>query len=277
MSSPPAKSLELREEDGGKTKVPRWLPVSLLAVTTVALAVPAVLLWRQKRSLGLQSQPIIGKKHSSTPPVRRRGGTGWGTISPRPQAESVSGPSTASSSSSVSPPPPRRATPRAKLTSVGVAPSRSPSAPKLANMKSESPDASGSLLDSPLMSLGALGLATAAVGIAATLGVWGVQRSMGVDNVDQFAARMRHLLLTHMPTLSSRIYRTAEDPDTSLLSDGPERAGEPGSGEVEGWAWEAAEDRLTSAFERGGVREWAERALVELEAEEKVERSRRGL
>ena len=39
------------------------------------------------------------------------------------------------------------------------------------------------IFDGPLLSLGAFGIATAAVGVGAVLGVWGVQRSLGVQSV----------------------------------------------------------------------------------------------
>ena len=39
------------------------------------------------------------------------------------------------------------------------------------------------LFDGPLLSLGAFGLATAAVGVGAVLSVWGVQKALGVQNV----------------------------------------------------------------------------------------------
>ena len=39
------------------------------------------------------------------------------------------------------------------------------------------------LFDGPLVSLGALGIATGVVGVATMVGIWGVKRSLGVQNV----------------------------------------------------------------------------------------------
>lgn len=46
-----------------------------------------------------------------------------------------------------------------------------------------SPSAEYDAFNSPLYALGAFGLATAAVGVAALAGVWGVRTSLGVENV----------------------------------------------------------------------------------------------
>ena len=79
-----------------------------------------------------------------------------------------------------------------------------------------------------------------------------------------------------MPVLSSRIYRPASVSDEAPRSTiGRENRAE--AVEAHGWTWDAAEDRLRAAYDRGGVGEWAECALRELEAEEKLERTRRGL
>lgn len=80
-----------------------------------------------------------------------------------------------------------------------------------------------------------------------------------------------------MPGLSSRLYRPADDSD-GIIPLSAEEQGIPSTQvKANGWTWDAAEDRLRAAFDRGGVGEWAESAMRELEAEEELERRRRGL
>lgn len=66
----------------------------------------------------------------------------------------------------------------------------------------------------------------------------------------------------------------------SELSDGPP----PTSGPVPDvivdgswWSWPAAESRLAEAYERGGITQFTEAAVGELEAELELERHQRGL
>ena len=73
-----------------------------------------------------------------------------------------------------------------------------------------------------------------------------------------------------MPAISQRIYRSSPDESSPSKTSA-------GAGAVKDWRWEEAEDRLRDAFDRGGVGEWAECAVRELEAEEHLERQRRGL
>ena len=85
-----------------------------------------------------------------------------------------------------------------------------------------------------------------------------------------------------MPFLSSRIYRSAVESDGPAFTSGAvsqlENAAQNGDDRRDSsWSWDAAEERLSVAYDRGGVGEWAECALRELEAEEEVERRRRGL
>lgn len=85
-----------------------------------------------------------------------------------------------------------------------------------------------------------------------------------------------------MPILSSRIYRSALDSDGSNRESGATSSSKSinktdDKGSLREWNWDAAEERLRMAYDRGGVGDWAECALRELEAEEAVERTRRGL
>lgn len=149
-------------------------------MTTVALTIPAALLWRQKRAFGLS-------KHlsSSAPPVRRTV-KGVTQRASNASAENVDAfkPKVVTLASSA--PPPRRATRRVVVAS-SAAPAVSSSAIRpggSANTNLQPSDLSPSpFSDGPLYTLGAFGLATVLVGVGATLGVFGVQRSMGVNNV----------------------------------------------------------------------------------------------
>lgn len=80
-------------------------------------------------------------------------------------------------------PPPRRAGASSKNSLSIRKPLASTEKPNTTNASQISSEDTVSLFDGPLMSLGALGLATGAVGIAAAIGVWGIQRSLGIDNV----------------------------------------------------------------------------------------------
>ncbi|KAL5521635.1 hypothetical protein ACEPAF_2383 [Sanghuangporus sanghuang] len=273
MNQGAPKGQDLRVNEDGRQKVPRWLPITLLTVTTVALTIPGVLLWRQRQALGQQTRFSLRSTTSAShpPPARRRptvasvsavSGPGQSRTNARPLASS-------GSDSPRSVPPPRRSIPRTndlRANSVSNVKSAESTSEEIRGAK-----LSEILFDGPLMSLGALGIATAAVGVGAVLGVWGVQKALGVKNMDEFAARMRELLLTHMPIISQRIYRSSLDSRNDTQTD--THRDEEGNN----WTLEEAEDRLRDAFDRGGVGEWAECAIRELEAEEEVERRRRGL
>ncbi|OCB89105.1 hypothetical protein A7U60_g3704 [Sanghuangporus baumii] len=295
MNQGAPKGQDLRVNEDGRQKVPRWLPITLLTVTTVALTIPGVLLWRQRQALGQQTRFSLRSTTSAShpPPARRRptvasvsavSGPGQSRTNARPLASS-------GSDSPRSVPPPRRSIPRTndlRANSVSNVKSAESTSEEIRGAK-----LSEILFDGPLMSLGALGIATAAVGVGAVLGVWGVQKALGVKNVhassilynpfhlikflqmDEFAARMRELLLTHMPIISQRIYRSSLDED--LISRNGTQIDTHRDEEGNNWTWEEAEDRLRDAFDHGGVGDWAECAIRELEAEEEVERRRRGL
>ena len=109
---------------------------------------------------------------------------------------------------------------------------------------------------------------------------------------------MRLAVLNKWPLLTSRIHRSSDDSPTppslwppapalsatdrsaSELPDGPP----PTSGPVPDvivdgsrWSWPAAQSRLAEAYERGGITQFAEAAVGELEAELERERHKRGL
>ena len=176
-------------------------------MTTVALTVPAVLLWRQKRSLGLggtQSLHLLARdsvRSGAPPPSRRRTPAQLeGTKRKSSQDAGMDKgkwPGTASTPSTPSThtrtlmepkyPPPRRSGSLLKGSQADREETKSAIQPRgTATAAGATSEGSASLVDGPLMSIGALGIATGAVGLAAAVGIWGVRSMLGVDNVCPF-------------------------------------------------------------------------------------------
>lgn len=100
------------------------------------------------------------------------------------------------------------------------------------------------------------------------------------SQVEEFATEVRRILLSHFPALSQGIYRTPCETDEPLLSENSSESSIASNveGQIqEDWSWDGAEKRLSLAFDRGGIGEWAECAAKEMEEENKIERSKRGL
>ena len=105
----------------------------------------------------------------------------------------------------------------------------------------------------------------------------------------EFASAMRLTLLTKWPLLASRIHRSSDSPPLPPPISLPammSSASEPDTDrpppaaaipDVDGWNWQAAQARLTAAYEHGGFARFAETAFGELEAEAELERRKRGL
>lgn len=94
-----------------------------------------------------------------------------------------------------------------------------------------------------------------------------------LPQVDEFATRVRQLLLAYLPDLSRRIYRVPKSDDGPL----PAISSESSSNHSASWSWDEAENRLSSAYDKGGIGGWAVSAMKELEEEERIERRKRGL
>jgi len=113
-------------------------------------------------------------------------------------------------------------------------------------------------------------IATCLVGAGACGAVYAVQKFMGVDNVQDFARRMRYWTNAYLSGIVMRIYR------------GPEKAEEREVGhdlalvdELENWTQEEAEKRIMRAYEEGGWSLLSKVLWRELEAEARVERAKR--
>jgi hypothetical protein len=104
---------------------------------------------------------------------------------------------------------------------------------------------------------------------------------------------MRLTIVNKWPLLTSRIHRVSGDdtaqksslppwpwPPTSEPPDGPSpptSAAPDAMVDKSGWDWPAAQSRLAAAYERGGVAQFAETAVGEMDAELELERRKRGL
>ena len=93
---------------------------------------------------------------------------------------------------------------------------------------------------------------------------------------------MRILVREKLPVLSARIHRPPVKEDhTATLWNSPTSAETPQIVGIENiadaeWSWQDAEKRLRDAFDRDGFSGWAQAAMLELEAEGRAERRKRG-
>ncbi|KAG1774677.1 hypothetical protein EV702DRAFT_1121912 [Suillus placidus] len=231
---------------GTNHQVPKWVPVTLLAFSSVALVVPIVMLRRYRRGVIPQNLQEV-----TAPPRRGRG------PSTLPVSESSHSP-------------PIRSRPASQTLPRDV-PAHLP--PLKVHASNE--DNSEQFFNGPLYTLKALSIATTLVTLGATASIWGVMKAINARDTNEFAERLRHAVLTKLPvlflTLSYRMYRPAEphQDDGALTQNSA-------SNPVE-WNWKEAEVRLREAFNKGGVHNWASAALVEVEAGATVERAKRGI
>lgn len=278
------------------THISPWIPLSMLAVATTALALPLAFLRRQQRA----ANSIIGgdgrtsslltstSKLKSSPPVRRR------APAPLPHHGGITVPSAIPLSTRGSDAASAQTTPLAKAGSVSRASSGE------ASLRVSRVERDGSF-NGALYSLKAFGIATAFVVAGAAASVWSVKAYLGVKDTQEFASAMRTTILDKLPLLTSRIHRSplsnsssqfSPHPDprapsphpTSESLDGPgypRMADEDSDGrdidtnKEEDWNWLAAQARLVAAYERGGIAQFADVAVRELEAESELERHKR--
>jgi len=255
-----------------KTHTSPRIPVSMIALTTAALAVPLALLRRQRVT------PIINwRKYPSqpafAPPVRRAPG-------PPPDVPSIV------------PPPPRATSVRTLPISTTATPSANAGAVFRRPSEEPSPTSTEDGFEGVLYSLKAFSIATAVVVAGGAASVWGVKTYLGVKDTQEFASVMRLTLRNTWPFLVSRIHRTSDSTRLSspvslpvTASTGSEPEPPDGSSlvpvnaesDVKGWNWPEAQARLATAYEHGGVPQFAEAAASELEAELELERRKRSL
>jgi len=178
-----------------------WLPISLLAVTTAALIFPAVLLRRVKTTNVNTSVSVAYLSDPSAPP--RRVGTGPGRVlGLGPVVGTGIG------------------TPKIRRPALNLG-SGSPhgSSPGGSGRRDGSGSGIGDDFNPALYTVKAFGLATLLVGVGAVTGVWGVKWGLDVHDMREFGDRMRDVVSTKLPVLSSRIHRALDvdsDADTDM-------------------------------------------------------------
>ncbi|KAI0674699.1 hypothetical protein C8Q78DRAFT_1076302 [Trametes maxima] len=218
--------------------VPKWLPVVLLAFSTVAMSVPIIMLRRHRAA-------NLGKALADAPPPPTRRSTSTGipianTKTPTPLSR---------------PPSPRSTVPR-DTASVDV---------EAVNGPLHGAKAFG--IATLLVGLGA---STTIWGVKRYMGVETTQefadrmRLAILNHMPMLSSRI------HRPP-------APEDDDSSVSSAASsDTLLSLSEADVEGWTWTAAEQRLREAFDKDGFSGWAAAALRELEAEGQLERSKRG-
>jgi len=211
-------------------KRPKWIPITLLAASAVALAIPLVYLRRAQSSLALNSV-------SSAPPRR--------TVS------------LAAGSSTASPFVPMRP----RDISLRFTFEDSESLPDNSH-----PDDS---FNAVTHTLKAFSLATLLVGSGAFIGLWSIRTFFDVHDVHEFGDQMRLLVSTRMPVLYARIHKALRPEEISSPSLCSAEDTVPSSHRSK-WTWSEAEERLRAAFDKGGLEEWARAAAVETEQEAKA-------
>ncbi|KAI0327620.1 hypothetical protein GY45DRAFT_1327392 [Cubamyces sp. BRFM 1775] len=224
--------------------VPKWVPVALLAFSTVAMTVPIWMLRRHRAT-------TLGKTLAKAPPPPTRRSASKGIPIANPNATSL---------------PP----------SQSSLPSTSPAA----ESAKAGDDFNGALHCAKAFSIATLlvgvGAATTVWGVKRYMGVETTQefadrmRSAILDRMPLLSARIHR---PPAPEDESTIDMSASPSDSSdiVLSSSP-----LSPAEVEGWTWSAAEQRLKEAFDKDGFSGWAAAALRELEAEGRLERAKRG-
>ncbi|KAJ3712556.1 hypothetical protein DFJ43DRAFT_56147 [Lentinula guzmanii] len=206
-----------------------------IASIAAAMAVPAALYFRRKHNFKLPTRPIAPRRQTTV-------GTSLRSLTPIRSTTLYSNVAQGTSG----------------INSVNISPPNHVS-------HSSSPEVVGKNDFNPaLYTIGAFGIATLLVSLGALIGVGAVKTTMNVQDTQEFAREMRRIVLTRMPILSARIHRALNNGDDD---DGPE--------DTTNWNWEDAEKRLKDAFEKDGLMAWAEVALKEIQAEERLERSKR--
>ncbi|KIJ97080.1 hypothetical protein K443DRAFT_681803 [Laccaria amethystina LaAM-08-1] len=219
-------------------KVSAWLPISAVIGTSLAVAIPLIILRRQRRA-GLHSAL------NSSPPPPRISRT---SISQAPGPRASPHPTTSRTSEKQS---------ESEFSSPGVG--------ELISAVSKAD------LSSSLMAFKAFGIATCLVAVGAVTVTWSVKSVLGVKDAQEFGEKMRMTFWSALPTnLLSSIYRPpATDEERHDAYDAAPFDAD------DGWTWVEAEKRLIRAYDEGGFPLWARTAMREVEAEARVERVRR--
>ncbi|KAF8881032.1 hypothetical protein CPB84DRAFT_1792102 [Gymnopilus junonius] len=239
-SSTSSASPEVREntEEDSRTRVPKWIPISAFIGTSLAIAIPLLMVRRQRTGVTRMSL----KPGTSAPPPRRSSGP-------------VGPVSSTSSASSTSQPISLHQSIKEALTEESAS---------LMSALSRMNKASA------ILAAKAFAIATGLVAVSGFGLVWTVKTTLGIQDAHEFGQRMRSVLWSSAPGLASRIHRPPETDEErrAALQVAP-------FGIHEEWNWPEAEKRLQKAYDEGGVPLWSQAVLRELEAEARVERAKR--
>ncbi|KAF9549709.1 hypothetical protein CPC08DRAFT_648110, partial [Agrocybe pediades] len=236
-------------------KVPRWAPVSAFIGTSLTLAIPLLMIRRSRSSSSRTGSRVALSSTSAAPPRRKSlNATASLPVSTSPSAH----------------------------VNLLERPTESEANPSLMSALSQMTGSSA------MLAAKAFAIATALVGVSAYGAIWGVKTSLGVDDARQFGLRMRSILWTLAPSLTSRIHRAPETEEErhalgevlppSFSSPSPAASSsslESTDVEKPKWTWPEAEKRLQRAYEEGGFPLWAKVAMREVEEEARLERERR--
>ncbi|KAF9546315.1 hypothetical protein CPC08DRAFT_675562 [Agrocybe pediades] len=250
-------------DESTKSKVPKWVPVSAFIGTSLALAIPLLMIRRSRSSSSHTASRVVLSSTSAAPPRRKS----LNATASLPVSSSSSSAAAATSSAHVN---------------LLERPAESEANPSLMSALSQMTGSSA------MLAAKAFAIATALVGVSAYGAIWGVKTSLGVDDARTFGLRMRSILWTLAPSLTSRIHRAPETeeerhalrevlpPSFSSSSPPPPSSSlEPPYVEKPTWSWPEAEKRLQRAYEEGGFPLWAKVAMREVEEEARLERERR--
>ncbi|KAH6887853.1 hypothetical protein BKA70DRAFT_1376965 [Coprinopsis sp. MPI-PUGE-AT-0042] len=230
-----------------KSKVPLWLPISAFVGTSLALAIPMLMVRRSRNAMA--ARVSLHGLSASAPPRRIRGAAGSAS------AESTT----------------------ARLKSLASTPATSQ--PFQFKMGTASEETSvGSLtsamsklnLSNAMFAAKAFAIATTLVTVTGFGLSWSVKLMLGIENVNEFGVRARRFLWSAWPSLTSSIHRPPQ-------GEGERQAAHQVApfGSHENWTWQESEKRLKRAYDEGGFPLWAQTAVRELEAEARVERAKR--
>ncbi|KAJ7037387.1 hypothetical protein C8F04DRAFT_410477 [Mycena alexandri] len=240
------------EDELDQPSRPRWVPVTALAAGTVLIAAPLIYLWRigKPQRIGL---------HSSAAPPRRVGALPSGGAAASTVASRFTFPA------------PEFPLPKEPL------PPNPPPAPAGSNWDDDdwgvppAPPDPNDDFNAAWYTFKAFGSATLVVSSLAFAGIWGLRRYFDVDNMEDFGVQMRLSIMDNMPLLALRMRRALGSPQDSVAEVTVE---EKPPGEVE-WSWDDAQERLSAAFDKGGLGGWADAAAREVQAEAKIEMEKR--
>ncbi|KAF7367505.1 hypothetical protein MSAN_00813400 [Mycena sanguinolenta] len=225
----------------------KWIPITALAAGTVLIAAPLVFLW------GIRKHQRSSLNPMKVAPPRRLGSSASPALATSTLASRLTFSASEPSLQAETLPPTSQAYGSDwDDDNWGVPP--------------QPPDPNDNF-NVGLYLFKALGTATLIVSSVAFVGIWGLRRYLDVDNVDDFALKMRLVIINKMPLLASRM-RNALGAQPELVSDS--RIDEKPPPEQR-WNWDEAQERLSNAFDKGGLSAWAEVAAREVEQEAKLE------